>query len=125
VTTTPNTHHRRVGGCDLRQAQRRAWANKLDKGFNTTDVALEFGLLVAEVGEAFTAWRRHLPDLGEELADIAVYTLALAQMNGLDLATEVDRKLARNTSRVYQPDRHGIPTRVDTGELDASHQESA
>ncbi|HZD15678.1 MAG TPA: MazG-like family protein [Pseudonocardiaceae bacterium] len=108
---------------DLRQAQHRAWANKLDKGFNTTDVALEFGLLVAEVGEAFTAWRRHLPDLGEELADITLYTLALAQMTGLDLAAELDRKLTRNAARVYRPDRHGIPTRVSTGaggELGAS-----
>jgi hypothetical protein len=34
--------------------QRQAWANKLAKGFTTTDVALEFGLLTAEVSEAFT-----------------------------------------------------------------------
>jgi hypothetical protein len=27
--------------------QREAWQNKLAKGFNTTDVALEFGLLTA------------------------------------------------------------------------------
>lgn len=28
---------------DIRAAQARAWANKIAKGFSTTDVALEFG----------------------------------------------------------------------------------
>lgn len=41
---------------EIRDAQKtRLWRNKIDKGFNITDVALEFGLLTAEVGEAFTA----------------------------------------------------------------------
>jgi len=91
----------------ITSAQQRAWANKLVKGFNTNDVALEFGLLTAEVGEAFTAWYRHLPDLGQELADIVIYTLSIAHMNGLDLATEVDHKLTRNTRREYRRDGHG------------------
>jgi hypothetical protein len=30
---------------DIGSVQRQAWENKLAKGFNTTDVALEFGLL--------------------------------------------------------------------------------
>jgi len=33
---------------DVRELQRRAWDNKIARGFNTTDVALEFGLLTAE-----------------------------------------------------------------------------
>ena len=37
--------------------QQIAWENKRAKEFNVTDVALEFGLLTAEIGEAFTAWR--------------------------------------------------------------------
>jgi hypothetical protein len=51
-----------VGTLEIREAQKRAWDNKIAKGFNTQDVALEFGLLTAEVGEAFTAWRKRLPD---------------------------------------------------------------
>jgi hypothetical protein len=31
--------------------------------FNTTDVPLEFGLLTAEIGEAFTGRRKRLPRL--------------------------------------------------------------
>ncbi|MGX1976344.1 hypothetical protein [Streptomyces kronopolitis] len=66
---------------DISYAQKLAWENKLMKNFNTRDVALEFGLLTAEVGEAFTAWRKGLPDLGEELADVFLYLTAVAEMN--------------------------------------------
>ncbi len=89
------------------EAQRRAWDNKIAKGFNTTDVALESGLLTAEVGEAFTAWRKRLPDFGGELADIAIYLAGIAQMNGIDLADEVARKLAISERRTYRRDDHG------------------
>lgn len=97
---------------DIRAAQQGAWDNKVAKGFNTTDVALEFGLLTAEVGEAFTAWRTRLPDFGEELADVAIYVMSLAEMNGIDLETEIDRKLAKNAARVYERDAHGIARRI-------------
>ncbi len=105
---------------EISHAQKLTWTNKIDKGFNTTDVALEFGLLTAEVGEAFTAWRKHLPDLGEELADIVIYTMALAEMNGLDLDTEVERKITKNRARVYARDPRGVPIRVQEAALRGS-----
>ena len=49
-------------------AQARAWANKVAKGFNTTDVPMEFGLLYEEVGEPFSAWRKGRPDLLREIS---------------------------------------------------------
>ncbi len=97
---------------DIGSVQRQAWANKLAKGFNTTDVALEFGLLTAEVGEAFTAWRKRQSDLGEELADVLIYVTCLAEMTGVDLAAEVDRKLAVNAARQYRRDDRGVLQRV-------------
>jgi NTP pyrophosphatase (non-canonical NTP hydrolase) len=97
---------------EIRDIQKRAWENKLAKGFNTSDVALEFGLLTAEVGEAFTAWRKHLPDFGEELADVFLYLVAVAEMNGIDLDTEIDRKIAKNKQRIYERDDHGVQVRV-------------
>ncbi|GAA2908995.1 hypothetical protein GCM10020221_01340 [Streptomyces thioluteus] len=97
---------------DIRSAQKLAWDNKIEKGFNTTDVPLEFGLLNAEVGEAFTAWRKNLPDFGEELADVFLYLAALAEMTGTDLQTEIERKIAKNRGRVYAPDDRGVLTRV-------------
>ncbi|HEY3975832.1 MAG TPA: MazG-like family protein [Streptosporangiaceae bacterium] len=97
---------------EIRDIQQRTWANKLAKGFNTTDVALEFGLLTAEVSEAFTAWRRKLPDFGEELADVFLYLAALAEMNGVDLAAQVERKLAKNERRIYERNDRGVLVRV-------------
>lgn len=104
---------------DIGTGQRLAWQNKLAKGFNTTDVSLEFNLLVREIGEAFTAWREHLPDLDEELADIVIYAMSLAQMTNIDLDGAVERKIAKNNARVYARDAHGVPVRTSeatTGE---------
>ncbi len=97
---------------EIGSAQKLAWENKNLKGFNTTDVALEFGLLTAEVGEAFTAWRKGLPDLGEELADVFLYVAAVAEMNGLDLGHEVTQKIEKNARRTYQPNEHGAQIRT-------------
>ncbi|MBV8539361.1 MAG: hypothetical protein JO063_08020 [Pseudonocardiales bacterium] len=100
---------------EIKEAQRLAWANKIDKGFNTSDVPLEFMLLHGEIAESFQAWRRVQPDLGEELADVALYLFALAEMNGVDLDGEVERKIAKNTHRQYAQDGNGVPLRVSEG----------
>ncbi|MFH9071331.1 MazG nucleotide pyrophosphohydrolase domain-containing protein [Streptomyces alboflavus] len=100
---------------EIRTAQKLAWENKTAKGFNTTDVPLEFGLLNAEVGEAFTAWRKRLPDFGEELADVFLYLAALAEMNDIDLGHEVAQKIEKNARREYRRDEQGVPVRVREG----------
>jgi NTP pyrophosphatase (non-canonical NTP hydrolase) len=98
---------------DIGEVQRQAWQNKLAKGFSTADVALEFGLLTAEVSEAFTAWRRRQPDLGAELADVLIYLTCLAEMTGMDLSAEVERKLATHAAREYRRDGSGVLRRVE------------
>lgn len=92
---------------DIRSAQRAAWANKVAKGFSTTDIPLEFCLLSGEVAEAFDAWRKSRADLAEELADVAVYLLGLAEMVGADLEQAVAAKMALNGARVYRRDPRG------------------
>ena len=96
---------------DIRRAQDEAWANKSEKGFNLTDVPLEFCLLQREVSEAFTAWREGSPGLGSELADVAIFAMGLAEMTGVDLAREVDAKLQVNQSRTYAWLPNGTPVR--------------
>jgi len=80
------------------------WANKLAKGFNTTDVPLEFCLLTAEVGEAIDAWRRDPASLPGELADVFLFLLSVARMNGVDLEQAVTEKMAVNAGRQYVRD---------------------
>lgn len=93
---------------DIRTAQKLAWENKITKGFNTTDVPLEFCLLQGEVAEAFDAWRKGCGSVGEELADVALFLFSLAEMTGVDLQREVEAKIARNASRSYSRLPNGV-----------------
>ena len=61
--------------------QKRVFLNKVNHGFNTTDVPKEFCLLYGEVAEAFDAWKQNR-GLDLELADVAIYLLGLAEING-------------------------------------------
>lgn len=96
-------------------AQGRAWANKVAKGFNTTDVPMEFCLLLEEVAEAFSAWRKDEPGYGGELADAAIFLLGLAEMTDVDLGTEVAAKLAANEARAYVRLPNGTPVKAESG----------
>ncbi len=86
---------------DWKELQRQVYQNKLDHQFNVTDVAMEFCLLYGEVGEAYQAYSRNRPDLGEELADVAIYLLGLAEILHVDLEEEVLRKMEINRHRRY------------------------
>ena len=87
---------------DLKKVQKDIWQNKLNKGFNTTDVNKEFCLLYGEVSEAYDAWKKKKDDLGEELADIAIYLMGLSEMLGFDLEDQILNKVSKNNKRVYK-----------------------
>lgn len=87
---------------NMKEVQKQIWQNKLNKGFNTTDVNKEFCFLYGEVGEAYEAWRKKKEDLGEELADIAIYLMGLSEMLGFDLEEEIKNKNSKNEKRVYK-----------------------
>lgn len=87
---------------DLKTIQKEVYQNKLNKGFNVTNVEKEFCLLYGEVAEAFEAYRKKKDDVGEELADVAIYLLGLAEILGVDLADEIEKKVAINKERTYE-----------------------
>ncbi len=87
---------------ELKKIQKDIWQNKLNKGFNTTDVNKEFCLLYGEVSEAYDAWKKKKDYLNEELADIAIYLMGLSEMLGFDLADEIEKKVSKNEKRVYK-----------------------
>ena len=87
---------------NMKEVQKQIWQNKLNKGFNTTDVNKEFCFLYGEVGEAYEAWRKKKEDLGEELADIAIYLMGLSEMLGFDLEEDIKNKISKNEKRVYK-----------------------
>ena len=86
----------------MKQIQKDIWQNKVNKGFNTTDVNKEFCLLYGEVAEAHDAYRKKKDDLGEELADVAIYLMGLSGMLGFDLEDEIMNKVSKNAKRVYK-----------------------
>ncbi len=87
---------------DLKKIQKEIFENKVQKGFNTTDINFEFGLTYGELAEAFNAYRKKLPDVGEELADVVIYLLGLSEMLNIDLEDEILKKNKKNKNREYK-----------------------
>lgn len=96
---------------DLQKTQKDVYQNKLDKGFNVTDVNKEFCLIYGEVSEAYEAWRKKKDDVGEEIADIMIYLLGLSEILNIDIETELLKKIKKNKYREYKI-INGINTRI-------------
>ena len=92
---------------NLRDVQTVAWQNKLDKGFNTTDKVMEIALIHAEASEALNAIWKAPDEVGGEIADLAIFVAGFAEMCGVDLQDEVERKLTVNAARTYAKNAHG------------------
>ena len=102
---------------DLKKMQKEIYQNKVDKGFNVTDINLEFCLAYGEMAEAYEAWRKKKNDLGEEMADVAIYLLGLSEILGIDLEEEIQKKIYKNSKREYKI-IDGVNTRVKECEED-------
>ena len=82
---------------DLKTCQKEIYQNKVNKGFNVTDLKEEFLYLYGEVNEAYEAWLKNKEDLGEELADVAIYLLGIAEILGFDMEKEIEHKIFKNS----------------------------
>lgn len=96
---------------DLNKIQKDVYQNKLDKGFNVTDINKEFCLTYGEIAEAYEAWRKKKDDVGEEIADVVIYLLGLSEILHIDLEEEILRKINKNKHREYKV-IDGVNTRV-------------
>ncbi len=103
---------------DLKKLQEEVMRNKVEKGFNTTDVALEFCRAHEELSEAFAKYNKGEDGVAEEFADVAIFLLGMCEMLGYDLEKEVIRKMEINKNRQYKkiksPDGKDIFIRVKT-----------
>ena len=96
---------------NLKDVQQQIYQNKVDKHWNTSSVETELCLMQGEIAEFYEAYRKHLPSLGEELADVAIYLLGVAEILHIDLEKEIERKMSINRRRQYaQID--GVDTRI-------------
>lgn len=87
---------------DLKELQKKVYENKVNHGFNVTDLNIEFCLAYGELAEAYKAWQSKKDDLGEELADVAIYLLGISEILGIDLEKEINHKMEKNAKRVYK-----------------------
>ncbi|MBO0487802.1 MazG-like family protein [Vagococcus fluvialis] len=87
---------------DLKKYQNLVYENKVQKGFNVTNIETEFLLIYGEIAEAFEAYKKNeMANLGEELADVAIYLLGLSEILGIDLNEEITKKIEINQNREY------------------------
>ena len=96
---------------DLKTLQKAVYQNKVDHNFNVTDIPYEFCLLMTEVAEAFRS--RDTGEYGEELADIAIYLLGLAEIGGVDLEAEILKKIEKNRRRKYFQNPDGTWSKIE------------
>ncbi len=105
---------------DLKELQKEVMRNKLEKGFNTTDVALEFCRAHEELSEAFSKYSKDEKGVAEELADVAIFLIGMAEILGYDLEKEILEKVETNKRRKYKkvksPDGKDVFMRIKTAE---------
>ncbi len=103
---------------DLKELQKEVMRNKVEKGFNTTDVALEFCRAHEELSEAFSKFSKNQEGVAEEFADVAIFLIGMCEIMGYDLEKELIHKIEINKNRKYikskSPDGKDIFVRMKT-----------
>ncbi len=105
---------------DLKKLQKEVIKNKKAKGFNMTNVALEFCRAHEELSEAFSKHNKNQPGVAEEFADVMIFILGMCETMGFDLEKELVRKIEINKKRKYtktkSPEGADVFIRVKTPE---------
>ena len=88
---------------EIREAQQRAHANAVKRGWDKTPVDTYFCLTYGELAEAFQARKENnIAELGDELADVLIYTVGIAAKFDIDIDAAVLKKIQRNENREYK-----------------------
>jgi len=105
---------------DLKKLQKEVMQNKLEKGFNTGNIAQEFCRAYEELSEAFSKHNKREPGVAEEFADVVIFILGMCEAMGFDLEKELIRKIEINKKRKYKkektPEGEDIFIRIKTPE---------
>lgn len=105
---------------DLKELQKEVMRNKVEKGFNLTDTALEFCRAHEELSEAFSKHNKNQPGVAEEFADVMIFILGMCESMGFDLEKELLRKIEINKKRKYtktkSPEGKDVFIRIRTDE---------
>ncbi|MFV0626320.1 MAG: MazG nucleotide pyrophosphohydrolase domain-containing protein [Alphaproteobacteria bacterium] len=98
----------------LKDLQEYITAMKIERGFNTTDKVMECFYLMEEVGELVKAVRKNLKNMqidanktydtsvGEEVADVLIFLLNIANLHGIDVEQAFRDKEEINKRRTWK-----------------------
>lgn len=86
---------------DFKKLQKEVYDNKVNHGFNVTDVNFEFCLTYGELAEAYDAWLKKDGDVGEEMADVVIFLMGIAEILHIDLGEKIEKKIEKNKKRKY------------------------
>ena len=87
---------------DMTELQKEALKNKQRHHFDYSSIEREFLRMHGEMAEAFEAYYKKKDDFGEELADIAIFLLGIAEITHIDLGEAILKKMEKNRNRVYE-----------------------
>lgn len=100
---------RDIGLTDFLNRQKRIFQNKVNHGFNTTNIYQEARYILEEVAELMRAIEKNdRENMIEELADIIIFTYGCAEVARLgDLDTRIFEKMHENECRIYIKNSEG------------------
>ncbi len=96
---------------DLPTLQREIYQNKVNRGWNVTDVGKEIVLMVEELGELARAYKNsdkrpaaeidHREEMVDAVGDLMVYCLGLCEMLGVNGEEVLMTIVAHNETRAH------------------------
>ena len=94
--------------------QKEVYNNKVEHGFNVTDVHMETRLLLQEVAEFMKAVEKNDKDnMLEELADVCIFCYGIAEITKCgNLDEAIDKKMLINRSRKYIINNEGDAVKI-------------
>ena len=94
---------------DFMLRQKRIFQNKVNHGFNTTNIYQEARYILEEVAELMRAVEKNdRENMIEELADIVIFSYGCAEVARLgNLDTKIFEKMTLNEKRVYEKNDAG------------------
>ena len=96
---------------DLEKLQKEIYQNKVNKGFNTTDINKEFCLTYGELAEAYEAWRKKKMIQEKNLLMQQYIYQACQKYQVLIQQKKYKKKVYKNEKREYKV-INGVNTRV-------------
>lgn len=85
---------------NVQQMQDRVYANKIKRGFNTTEVWPEIIHLMEELGELATAFRdENQVEMVDAVGDLIVFGLGLFSIFGQDAEMVLEKIIINNETR--------------------------